>query len=313
MVISDGEDGKRHAWWGRIKHCNRHWVCPTCCEKTSAKRADELDRLMRGDPGGRWQMLTLTLRHHAGEGLAAVIDRLMHAWRHVRAHRRVRRIMSARVTASVRALEITWGSSGWHPHIHLLWRTSEWTQAERDELESLWCTTAGAVVGVGVRWSSTIENWQRERAGYIAKLGAEVAGLGKDAHGGHLTPWQIATNAADYKNAAHDSRWFLLWQEFQLCTKGRRRIEFDERAKAMVLPPDPKPLSVRVDCYAELYTAAMSRDWWLALSVLETACFAGGSLEDAARAVEAQLEVIAAELRIPRGPPGDARLDSGGA
>jgi hypothetical protein len=314
VVIGESPDGERFAYFGRVKQCGRHWICPRCAQRTAAKRHDDLDRLMRGDVHGRWQMVTLTMQHHTGEALRALMDRLTGAWRRTRSHRRVRCIMQHRVTASVRAIEVTYGQNGWHPHIHLLWRTDEWTEHDRRELETIWCESAGALPGVGVRWSTPIETWTKERAHYLARLGCEVAGLGKQAHAGHLSPFELAERAASCRSAVSDFRWLALWREFQIGTKRRRRLEFDERAVLLMAPPIEHDGARRtVDCYAELYQGAMRVDWWLALSVLETARYAHGSLDDAARAVEEQLRVVADALRThagssARGPPARAAL-----
>jgi len=266
---------------------------------------------MMADKVGRWQMVTLTLRHHGGESLREVLGRLVNAWRAVRAHRIVRTTMKARVTASCRALEVTFGSNGWHPHIHILWRTSEWSADERAELERLWCAAAGAELGVGVRWSTPIYSWQPERARYLARLGCEVAGAGgKAARAGHLTSWQVANYAADAKaKAVCDARWLFLWREFQESMKGRRILELDERAKAMVPEKVERVLGERrVPVYAEVYEAIARKDWWLPLSVLEAAKYAGGTLDDAAKAVAEAVEDLCELLRAEsprkaRGPP----------
>lgn len=308
VVIQDAPGG-RNAWWGKVQHCQRQWGCPVCAGRKAATRADELDRLMMADRDGRWQMVTLTLRHHGGESLREVLGRLVRAWRAVRAHRTVRTIMKQRVSASCRALEVTFGSNGWHPHIHILWRTSEWTATERAELEALWCSAAGAELGVGVRWSTPIYSWQPERARYLARLGCEVSGVGKAARAGHLTPWQVANYAAEAKRAAVcDARWLFRWREFQESMKGRRVLELDERAKAMV-PPKPERVHEerRVSVLGEVYEAIARRHWWLPLAVLEAA--QGGTIDEAAKAVENAIEDLiqdelhAPSLRKARAPP----------
>jgi hypothetical protein len=257
-----------------------------CAQRRAHVRAAELERLMDADRDGRWQMLTLTLEHRQGESLRGVFDRLMLAWRSVRSHRSVRGIIAERVTASIRATEVTWGQNGWHPHIHLLWRTSEWTPAERRELEALWCARAGALPGVAIRWSSPITASSSKRARYLGRLGCEVSGLGKRPHAGHFSPWQIGERAAEARaNAALDTRWLFLWREYQSSMKGRRVLELDERARAMV--PDAEASHVlaerRVQVYGEIYEAIARQHWWLPLSVLEASI--GGTIDDAARGV----------------------------
>lgn len=256
LVVRDyGENEKRRAWWTGLLRCGRQHACPVCAARVAADRAEELDRMMKG-AGGRWQMVTLTLKHHRGESLQTLLDALLKAWRLVRRQRLMRDIFDARVTATVRAVEATggWdeGGNGWHPHIHLLLRTSEWSERDRAVLEWLWAKTLGeraGWAGIAVHWSTPIESWQSNRARYLSKLGAEVAGIGKRAwgtHHGRLGPWQIAEAALyrpereDEPPMTHEERercdfFRSKWEEYQRALRGRRLLELDERAKAFAV------------------------------------------------------------------------------
>lgn len=267
---------RREAWWLGILKCGRQHSCPTCASRKAAERADELDRMMRGDvPEARWQMLTLTLSHHAGEKLTDLLNTLMRAWRKVRATRAVRDIFAWRVTATVRAVEVTHGKNGWHPHIHLLLRTTEWGETDRKILETEWLRRVPGNKTRAVLWSTPIEAWNTARARYVAKLGAEVAGVAKQCKNGNLTQWDLAERAlSDVKAAA-------AWREYQSAMRGRRTLEFDERAKALLekAPEKEEPLREwRCDIFAEEFAqlARLEREvptiFW---EVLETARHAG--------------------------------------
>lgn len=237
LVVQDTDAG-RCAFWRGLLQCGRQHSCPICAARRAATRADELNRLMAGDPGGRWQMVTLTVRHNASESLRTVLDRLVGAYRRVRSLRGVREIYDEHVTASVRAIEVTYGKNGWHPHIHLLLRTTEWTNAQRDVFERAWLGKGSSASGTfGVVWSDAL-GWTEGRARYLSKLSAEVAGIGKQPRNGNETPWQIA------ERALSDPKAKQLWTEFQSTMAGRRILELDERAKALVAPPaEPKPIT----------------------------------------------------------------------
>lgn len=234
-------------WIGTLK-CARQHSCPVCAARRASERRDELDRLMRGDPDGRWQMVTLTLSHHAGKSLRELLALLMGAFRKLRTTRQVRAIFRDAVTATVRTLEVTHGRNGWHPHIHLLLRTRDWSQDERATLEREWLRRVPGSLARAVVWSSPIEAWHKDRARYIAKMGAEVAGVAKECKNGNLTPWQVA------RRALNEPRYEALWREYQTTMKGRRVLEFDERAKALLekAPPKEEPLRVwRIDMFSE--------------------------------------------------------------
>lgn len=232
--------------------------------------------MMRGDvPEARWQMVTFTLSHHAGESLQALLDGVMQAFRKVRRTRVIREIFDERVTASVRALEVTWGKNGWHPHIHLLLRTEEWPKAERELLEREWLRHVPGDLAHAVKWSTPIEAWHKERVRYIGKLGAEVAGIAKEAKNGNLTPWQLAERVLEHSGLA------ARWKEYQETMRGRRTLEFDERAKALLerAPEREEPMKEwRIDIFAEEFAElatlekAVPTILW---EILETARHAG--------------------------------------
>jgi len=193
-------------------------------------------------------MVPLTGRHHVGEKLKDTLNRLHGAFRRVRRTRIVRDIFSARVSASVRATEVTYGRNGWHPHIHLLLRTSEWGETDRKSLEAEWLRYAPGLRDVAVVWSTPIESWHAQRARYMAKLGAEVAGVAKVCKNGNETHWQLA------ERAINDERARPLWREYQDTMRGRRTLEFDERAKALLerAPEKEEPIQEwRCDIWAE--------------------------------------------------------------
>lgn len=270
IVVREYENGVRRAWWRGLLKCGRTHSCPVCAERKAADRAAQLDRMMSADETGTWQMVTLTVRHHAGETLAAVLERLVVAWRRVRATRPVREAFAVHVTASVRAIEVTHGANGWHPHVHLLLRTDAWSESERAALLAAWLRAVDASTERGVVWSTPIRRWEGERARYLAKLGAELAGIGKAPKAGNRSPWQLADSAAHER----------LWREYQDTMHGRRMLEFDERAKAL-LDAAPEPgLHVRewtADVFSEEFSVVAARErvqpdvTWLLLDIAANA------------------------------------------
>lgn len=178
--------------------------------------------------GAQWMMLTLTFAHYRGERLENLLLTLFQAWRRVRATRAVRAIFERRVSATARALEVTWSPvNGWHPHIHLLLRGSEWSDDDKATLEREWAAAlpGRTLEGVALKWSTT-------PATYLSKLGAEVAGVGKRARGESLSPWQLAESCVRGEPGEREPR-RALWREYQSAMKGKRVLELDERAKRL--------------------------------------------------------------------------------
>ena len=228
-------DGAPRARWLGLMTCGHIWTCPVCSQNLRAKRAERIAAAVRG-MGGRWQMLTITLRHREGMPLHTLMVGLMSAWRRTRQGGRIQRLWSDAVTGSARAVEVTHGENGWHPHVHVLLRTSEWTDDDKDALLVRWQTAVRRELGGActpsderaLTWSDPFDAADAgQREFYLAKLGLEMSGIGKKSRGASASRshWDVARDAAE-----GDSRSVWLWREFQAATKGRRMLELDDRA-----------------------------------------------------------------------------------
>jgi hypothetical protein len=206
-----------------------------CSAKLRAERLAKIDRALRG-AGGRWQLVTLTIRHFEGMPLGTLLRGLMAAWRRCRQGGLLQAIWTLLITASVRALEVTRGPNGWHPHLHVLLRTAAWTQEQRDELLTRFKRAVARELGElcvpddkhAIVWSEPFDASsadERRRAKYLAKLGAEIAGVAKVGRSASVTSWDVARRAA-----RGEARSAELWREFSRATRGRRMIEMDDRA-----------------------------------------------------------------------------------
>ncbi len=247
IEIAQTEDGPRARAIG-IAQCGHIWTCPTCSMKLKAERGARIQRAMLyGD--AEWQMVTFTARHTRRDKLKPLLDGLLWALRKMRSHGTLARLWARKVTASVRAIEITWGKkNGWHPHFHVLLRTSEWSDEEKRLLADAWARFVVDRLGEdhrpddlhGVVWSRSHDG---QVAKYVAKLGMEMTGYAKDTRAeGSVVPWDLADSAArlydrrvqlDAKEARAARLALALWHEYQDATKGRRCIELDDRAQDM--------------------------------------------------------------------------------
>lgn len=250
-----GEGEARSAYWCGVLQCGRQHACPACALRRAAKRAAEIARVIAS--GGRWQMVTLTLRHHDGQRLATLLDALLAAWRRVRSGRAVREIFDRRVTASARAIEVTRGSHhGWHPHIHLLLETTQWSAAERRTLLDAWLRAVDGDPRWAVKWSKCLHSG--DRSDYLSKMGAEVAlSCLKRGKLGSRSPWALAVDALESEEGSRDR---ALWVEYQLAMKGRRMLELDERAKARAGEEAERGEPIRIRIYKEEFLALVLRE-----------------------------------------------------
>ena len=111
----------KHAHVAGIQYCGAVWACPTCSSIIRSARAKEIEEaasIWKGRGNGMYFM-TLTVRHHQGDDLAFMLACLSSAWSDVISGNPWRRIKKRyRIVGFVRTLEITYGSNGWHPHLH---------------------------------------------------------------------------------------------------------------------------------------------------------------------------------------------------
>lgn len=109
---------KKTANFKGLARCASIWICPVCGSVISEKRKSELKRATVAHTGDIL-MVSYTMRHNRSEDLGDLLTALKAAFRDFMAGsygEDFRRNYG--VVGSVRALEITHGSNGWHPHIH---------------------------------------------------------------------------------------------------------------------------------------------------------------------------------------------------
>jgi hypothetical protein len=138
------------AGYGGITTCGSVHACPVCSARIAVERASEIGRAagVHRSRGGGVAHLTLTMRHHHGQGLALLWDGLSKAWDGMRktaawaaaadayglaldhdvraepgldSKGRLRPIRWAAPSLGyVRVVEATHGDNGWHVHVHAL-------------------------------------------------------------------------------------------------------------------------------------------------------------------------------------------------
>jgi len=105
-----------------LQRCGSVWLCPVCAHKISATRREEIERigLLHEEAGGSLAWLTLTVRHDAGMAPRRLRKDVSEAWRAVQQSRAYRRItVELGLVGTLRALEVTHGKNGFHPHLHI--------------------------------------------------------------------------------------------------------------------------------------------------------------------------------------------------
>ncbi len=206
----------------------------------AAQRCEELDRACRRhwQGGGDILLASLTVPHGRADDLAVLVDAVVKSWSEVGSQRRY---VDARkrcgYVGAVRALEVTRGTNGWHPHIHaLLLFDRRLDPCEIEEIEAilreLW---QRAVVRRGLRRPSDDRGIDLRRgygavADYLGKWGAAaelaLAPL-KRGKRGSLTPWALLDAASRGDDDAAD-----LWREYAEVFAGRNQLVWSPGLKA---------------------------------------------------------------------------------
>lgn len=129
VEIRRRQDGKGARFVG-VHTCGSVWACPVCAGKIAHQRRDELRlaHAAHARQGGAAYLVTLTFPHEKFDiELQAMVEAMLKActaWGNSKSYRKFLGTAKApgkyERLGQVKAIEVTWGEHGWHPHIHLV-------------------------------------------------------------------------------------------------------------------------------------------------------------------------------------------------
>jgi len=110
----------KSAHWRGVVVCSSAWACPVCAARIQATRRQEIADAMAWAYANERKavLLTLTFPHKAFDALPALLKAQASALGRFRSHRAIRGKFGSE--GFIRALELTHGANGWHPHTHEL-------------------------------------------------------------------------------------------------------------------------------------------------------------------------------------------------
>lgn len=242
VALRIGADGG--AGFAGVSTCGSVWACPVCAAKIAARRGDELAQVLTWatEQGHTVAMVTLTARHHAGMRLAPLWDAVGGAWRSLLTGRAWQATRDAYgVLGWARAVEVTHGDNGWHPHIHavLVLRGSVSEDRVARLGEALWARweralgrrglTALRAPGLDIR--SSAAEVRAGLAAYVVKALAmeATAGHSKQGRRGGRAPFQILADLTR-DGLADDA---ALWAEWEQSSRGRKQLTWSVGLRAM--------------------------------------------------------------------------------
>ena len=113
---------RKTAYYQGLMKCGLQWVCPLCSARISEKRRISLREALDNCRAEFVPvMASYTVQHNAGDRLASLLNGMLSAYRKMRGTRFWRTLKEEyMIFGECRALEITHGENGWHPHFHVL-------------------------------------------------------------------------------------------------------------------------------------------------------------------------------------------------
>ena len=232
---------QKASMYSGLQTCASPWMCPVCAAKISERRRVELSAGLASwaAQGGSVALLTFTMQHSASDPLSALLGALKASWAAFTEGRRWQSFKQQYSFAGmVRALEITHGANGWHPHMHaLLFTHDELPVVELEQdLRARW-SAAVAAGGCYASWSHGVDVQTADEhiAGYVSKLGRWSAAheltkaATKKARRGGRSNMQLL---ADY--AAGDVEAGRLWQEYAAAFKRQRQLTWSRDLRRLL-------------------------------------------------------------------------------
>lgn len=231
-----------------LKVCGSVWCCPVCAAKISERRRSELAAAVDSwqTAGNTVALMTLTVRHQLETEPFRLLSGLLEAFRKFGQGKRAWTVLMKGYGGSVRALEVTHGANGWHPHLHVLvFVEGALSNPARRTLERTLLPRWSAVVertGLGKinQHGLTLEDGNKASR-YVSKWGFTVEPATswgaveeltkahiKQGRKGGRTPWALL---ADYMTGK-DDRAGALFREFVAVFKGRSQLQWSRGLRA---------------------------------------------------------------------------------
>jgi len=227
---------------GGVSRCASVWACPVCAPTIRERRATEIDQGLAAhlQAGGVAYFVTTTVRHTAGTPLAQVLDLVTDSWS---AMMRTRAVCRSEVYAGqIRAVEITHGANGWHPHVHALMLFEPGTTEAQvasffGSLRQAWthqlskrgatCNERGFDARPVTSTAGAAGYLSKVQGGWGAGLDVARADLKSAKSSTSTTPFEFLARAAAGETFAA-----MMWAYYEEATLGRRAIVWSRGLKA---------------------------------------------------------------------------------
>jgi hypothetical protein len=267
------------ASYGGVETCGSVWMCPKCASRIAEHRRQEIRALADKHcrKGGSIYMAAFTIPHHAWQRVADLKKAVASSWSKVIAGSGWKKaIATAACIGGVRALEITVGRNGWHPHLHCVFFLEK--DADAAEFGIFLFERWARIVARSGFGECNPDIWRFEKAAnydavtdYVVKGNFDMEltrGHMKLAKGGGRSPWQLLADARE-----GDNRAVWLFREFATAFKGARQLtwfgDLREARSDLELAATEEPGKVIGRIHRDIFKLIWRRG--LACDVLEAA------------------------------------------
>jgi hypothetical protein len=237
-------ENREKAHWSNVQRCGSIWTCPVCSKQISEIRRSELAEglnLWKTTHGGGALLLTLTHSHNLHQSLSTLLSGQKRAYKRFCENQRVISLMKTLgVAHKIRGLEVTYGSNGWHPHLHVLLLTNlpiDNFESARDQLAQLWidcCIASGLNAPSMAHGLDLRDGYYAEK--YVSKWNLEhelTKGHIKKGRSGSNSPFDLL-NLSLLDGTINERTTASLWQEFGIAMKGQRQLVWSRGLKSLL-------------------------------------------------------------------------------
>lgn len=186
--------GASGASFGNLATCGSVWHCPVCVAKITEQRRIELQNAITAwtKQGGEVYLMSQTFPHQLKQLLVDNLALFAAAQKKFKGSRAYARILEqAGNIGSIRALEVTHGENGWHPHTHTLVFAQPGQLELLKQLDMVWID---ALIKIGLAernqlnemltYAFDVQNGDYA-AQYVAKFGHEPSTTSKTLTNSH--------------------------------------------------------------------------------------------------------------------------------
>lgn len=263
----------RAGHFGGLQTCGSIWMCPVCAVKISERRRVELQTALSAYDGVV-ALATFTLQHDRSQALPDLLTGFLDSFRSVRSGAPWQRIADRHgVVGAIRALEVTHGKNGWHPHIHVLFFLAAGADvaAFGEVLRSRWLALLAARGLSASALGFDIQVANDAVGDYVAKFGSQWTAAHeltkshvKRGRDGNRSVVQLLT---DY--AYGDLQAGAIWSEYARHFKGKKHLVWSTGLRArLISEPEQsdEELAARMDQDSIILASLSFQQWRVVLA-----------------------------------------------